>query len=188
MTMKDYIELDHYKLWADGTVTVDDNQLENIITNGVPLNRVYVEKKTPKVVQWNKFSGQDEKFDVKTNLSPFSVDWNIPDEYVDIDIVDYISNELIPKVEQDEFYDARLTRIVEEVEQIQITKSESIFRCLIYILDKMKKDNVFWGLGRGSSCSVYLFYLLELHAVDCVKYDIHYSEFFKGSAARSRRV
>lgn len=179
MTMKDYVELNDYKLWADGTVSVDETQLEKILqSSNVSLDRIFANEMSNDIRQFNRFSST--KIGVKNRLSSYSVEWIIPDKYYDIDIVDYISESLIPKVAKDSLYDKRLQRIVEEVEQIKITKSENVFKCIIYILDTMKNKGVFWGLGRGSSCSVYLFFLLELHAVDCVKYDIHYSEFFKG--------
>jgi DNA polymerase III alpha subunit len=54
-----------------------------------------------------------------------------------------------------------------------------VLRCLIYVVDTMKAKRVTWGVGRGSSCSSYLLYLLDLHSVDAVKYDIDITDFIK---------
>jgi DNA polymerase III alpha subunit len=50
---------------------------------------------------------------------------------------------------------------------------------LIYVIDVMTEKNVVWGVGRGSSCSSYLLYLLGLHEVDPVKYEIEISDFLR---------
>jgi len=48
---------------------------------------------------------------------------------------------------------------------------------LIYVVDVLNEKNVVWGVGRGSSCSSYLFYLLGLHEVDSVRYDVEITDF-----------
>jgi len=50
---------------------------------------------------------------------------------------------------------------------------------LIYVLDVMREKKVIWGVGRGSSCSSYLLYLLGLHEVDPVKYDVEFTDFIR---------
>lgn len=53
---------------------------------------------------------------------------------------------------------------------------------LLIKLDKLirrfKHDGVVWS-GRGSSCASYVLYLLEVHDVDPVKYNIPFYEFSK---------
>ena len=56
---------------------------------------------------------------------------------------------------------------------------KNIFKTLLYIIDTFKSQNVFWGVGRGSSCASYILYLIDLHLVDSVLYDIPMEEFFK---------
>jgi DNA polymerase III alpha subunit len=50
---------------------------------------------------------------------------------------------------------------------------------LIYIIDTMRKNNIVWGVGRGSSVASYILYLLGVHKVDSVKYNLHIEEFLK---------
>ena len=52
-------------------------------------------------------------------------------------------------------------------------------RCMLYVRDKFRQNNVVWGVGRGSSCACLIFYLLDINRVDPVKYDIPMEEFFK---------
>jgi DNA polymerase III alpha subunit len=51
---------------------------------------------------------------------------------------------------------------------------------MVYIIDTLRKNNIVWGVGRGSSVASYVLFLLGVHRVDSVKYDIPLNEFFKG--------
>jgi len=36
-----------------------------------------------------------------------------------------------------------------------------------------------WGVGRGSSVSSYILYLIGVHKIDSIKYDLDYKEFLR---------
>jgi len=42
-----------------------------------------------------------------------------------------------------------------------------------------EENKVVWGTGRGSSCASYILYLIGIHQVDSVKYDLDLGEFFR---------
>ena len=54
-----------------------------------------------------------------------------------------------------------------------------ILQLLIYIIDTMRKNNLVWGVGRGSSVASYILYLLGVHKVNSVKYNLNIKEFLK---------
>ena len=43
----------------------------------------------------------------------------------------------------------------------------------------MKENCVIWGVGRGSSVASYVLYLLEVHQVDSLHYDLDPAEFLR---------
>jgi DNA polymerase III alpha subunit len=47
------------------------------------------------------------------------------------------------------------------------------------MIQKFKKDGVVWGVGRGSGSASYVLYLLEVHDIDPIKYNIDFSEMSK---------
>ena len=49
-----------------------------------------------------------------------------------------------------------------------------------YIVDTLRENNVLWGVGRGSSVSSYVLFLIGIHKIDSVKYNLPIEEFFKG--------
>ncbi|NDG32954.1 hypothetical protein EB118_23165, partial [bacterium] len=42
-----------------------------------------------------------------------------------------------------------------------------------------RKNNIVWGVGRGSCVSSYILYLLNIHKIDSLKYNLDINEFFK---------
>ena len=49
-----------------------------------------------------------------------------------------------------------------------------------YVVDTLRDNNIVWGVGRGSSVSSYVLYLIGIHKIDSVKYALPIDEFFKG--------
>lgn len=115
----------------------------------------------------------------KTALSAkFPPDWNLPEKYKYLDIDEYLVK-LVDKVEADELYEERIKRLGHEIWLFKELKLTEILRALIYVIDVFEQKNVVWGVGRGSSCSSYLLYLMGLHEVDSVLYGIDITDFIR---------
>ena len=50
---------------------------------------------------------------------------------------------------------------------------------LKYLVDTMREHNIVWGVGRGSSVASYCLYLLGVHKIDSIKYELDIREFLK---------
>lgn len=50
---------------------------------------------------------------------------------------------------------------------------------LKYLVDTMRSSGVVWGVGRGSSVASYVLYLIGVHKVNSIKYDLDIHEFLK---------
>jgi DNA polymerase III alpha subunit len=48
-----------------------------------------------------------------------------------------------------------------------------------YLVDTMRKHNIVWGVGRGSSVSSYVLYLIGIHRINSLTYDLSIDEFLK---------
>lgn len=55
-----------------------------------------------------------------------------------------------------------------------------ILKTMKFIVDTLRANNIVWGVGRGSSVASYALYLMGVHRVDSVKYNLPINEFFKG--------
>ena len=50
---------------------------------------------------------------------------------------------------------------------------------LKYLVDTMRENNIVWGVGRGSSVASYVLYLIGIHKIDSIKYNLDIHEFLK---------
>jgi DNA polymerase III alpha subunit len=54
-----------------------------------------------------------------------------------------------------------------------------VLQFLIYLVDVSKENNIVLGVGRGSSVASYILYLLGIHKVDSLAYNLDIKEFLK---------
>lgn len=93
-----------------------------------------------------------------------------------------IINELLTRISSSQryiyehLYDKR---IAEELDYFEKTNNIVFLLRIAKMIDKFKEDGEVWGVGRGSGCASLILYLLEVHDVDPVKYDIPFSEMSK---------
>lgn len=98
-------------------------------------------------------------------------DWYMPDEYKNLDVVNHIKS--LAKTEKEK------TRVDEELELYVKYNLLNVLKFLIYLIDTMRKNDIVWGVGRGSSVSSYVLYLLGVHKVDSIKYGLDITDFLK---------
>ena len=54
-----------------------------------------------------------------------------------------------------------------------------ILQWLKYFVDTCLANNIVWGVGRGSSVSSFVLYLLNVHRIDSIKYNLNWQEFLR---------
>lgn len=97
--------------------------------------------------------------------------WLLPDNYLCIDVKDYLLNKCKTSEETE--------RVNYEYNIYETRGLVNVLRLMIYIVDKMRENDIVWGVGRGSSVSSYCLYLIGVHKVDSIKYNLDVTEFFK---------
>jgi DNA polymerase III alpha subunit len=97
--------------------------------------------------------------------------WLMPEEYSQFDIELWLYNQCATD-------DQRL-RVQEELTLYKKFNLLNLLRYLKYLRDTAEKNNIVWGVGRGSSCSSYCLFLLKIHRVDALLYNLDYKEFLK---------
>ena len=97
--------------------------------------------------------------------------WFMPAEYKNFEIVGFLLDQTTNETEYQ--------RVVEELELFYQHDMVDLLIYLKYLVDTMKENNVVWGVGRGSSVASYCLYLLKVHRINSIKYDLDIREFFK---------
>lgn len=97
--------------------------------------------------------------------------WFMPEEYRNIDIAQHVLD-LCSTSEQ-------LQRVGEELLLFQEHGLFDLLRYLRYLVDLMRDNHIIWGVGRGSSVASYVLYLLGVHRIDSMFYDLDPREFLR---------
>src|SRR5210317_1826923 len=124
------------------------------------------------IKQFNKVAKELELNSI-SDVSRISKEFNIPQHYRELDIEKYIHDKLIQRSPDE------IGRVEMELVMYKERGLFPVLQLLIYIIDIMRKHNLVWGVGRGSSVASYLLYILGVHKVDSYKYRLDITEFLK---------
>jgi DNA polymerase III alpha subunit len=97
--------------------------------------------------------------------------WFMPKEYMDMDIAKFV-------LDQTNGY-AELQRAGQELILFQERDLFPLLCYLKYLVDTMRANNVVWGVGRGSSIASFVLFLLGVHRINSLYYDLSIDEFLK---------
>lgn len=120
----------------------------------------------PELSLYKKLNITVEEFD-EMNQS----NWYMPDEYKTLDIAQWVLDQCKE--------DYELQRAGEELILYQERDLFPLLCYCKYLVDTMRKNNVVWGVGRGSSVASYVLYLIGIHRVNSIFYDLSIDEFIK---------
>jgi len=107
-----------------------------------------------------------EKFDIANQNN-----WFMSDEYKDLDIAQWVLDQCQTQEE--------LQRVGEELLLYQERNLFSLLKQLKYIVDTWRTNNIVWGVGRGSSVASYVLYLIGVHRINSLHYDLDIQEFLR---------
>ena len=150
-------------LYADPALDVNNLCLED----GDQFNRA------SKTLHLNMFITQLDEIDVdveqyhKQNQN----NWHMPEKYKQLDIAEYLLKLCTT--------DAELQRVGTELLLYQERGMFDLLRFLVYIVDVMREQDIVWGVGRGSSVASYVLYLIGVHKIDSLYYDLDIAEFLR---------
>jgi DNA polymerase III alpha subunit len=120
----------------------------------------------PKLLQVGDITQSKEDFD-----SASQSNWYMPSEYKEMDIASWILAQCQT--------DTELQRVGQELLLFQERNLFPLLCYCKYLVDTMRKHNIVWGVGRGSSVSSYVLFLIGIHKIDSLFYDLSIDEFLK---------
>lgn len=120
----------------------------------------------PKVVQYINSDVSIEAFDLENQSN-----WHMPEEYKNFDIAQYVLDQCENQAE--------MQRAGQELLLYQERDMFVLLRYLKYLVDTMRANNIVWGVGRGSSVSSFVLFLIGVHKINSLYYDLEIEEFLK---------
>ena len=109
--------------------------------------------------------------DQKTFDGALQSEWFMPDEYKNMDIYSYLEQKCQTNPSVD--------RLDEEFIEYDNRNMLDLLRYMVYLVDFMRENNIVWGVGRGSSVASYVLYLIGVHRIDSIQYDLDWTEFLR---------
>jgi DNA polymerase III alpha subunit len=97
--------------------------------------------------------------------------WFMPNEYLNLDIAAYVVS--LCHSEQE------LERVAEELILFQDQNLFNLLRYLKYLVDVMRQHSIVHGVGRGSSVASYVLYLLGVHKINSLYFNLDIKEFLR---------
>jgi DNA polymerase III alpha subunit len=144
-----------------------DKDIKRMLTEStIQLHDIIDTEKVPKFVLYEPKNITIEEFDTKSQHQ-----WFIPDNYKEFDIAKYV----LDLCETDE----ELQRVGQELLLFQEREMFPLLRYLKYLVDTMRDNNIVWGVGRGSSVASYVLFLLGIHRINSIYYELPIDEFLK---------
>ena len=97
--------------------------------------------------------------------------WHMPDSHAQIDVLKYLLDRCQTEAERD--------RVSVEYELFQKKNFTKVLQFLIYFVDTLRANNVVWGVGRGSSVASFCLFLIGVHKINPLLYNLDHREFLR---------
>lgn len=122
--------------------------------------------------------------DTKTFDSVCQGEWFMPEEYKVYDLLSFFDVSVaretgFPISNLGYMKTPEYARMKEELKAFQERDLIQLLRYMKYLVDFMRKNNIVWGVGRGSSVASYILYLIGVHRINPIQYDLDWREFLR---------
>jgi len=162
-----------------GQIILNENDLIDLyLTNPtITLKNVLVDstihfdknlslENTPGLIRYEETDKSIDEFDHEHQEN-----WYTPDSYKNFDIAKFVLDQCSTEEE--------LQRAGEELLLYQERNMFPLLCYLKYLVDTMRANNIVWGVGRGSSVSSFVLFLIGVHKINSLYYDLDIDEFLK---------
>jgi DNA polymerase III alpha subunit len=165
-----------------GRVLADVQTVEDVILSGKDFEELWVtdDQRFQKLNEWLKVFDKPEFLLSKPqdlDISPEEehrrrgASWSLGAELVDVDIRALMLELCSNQAEQD--------RVNEEMDLFEERDLMPLLRCMMALVDHLRRNNVVWGVGRGSSVASFVLYLIGVHRINPMIYDLSIRDFLK---------
>ena len=165
-----------------GTTFLEEKEIfDNLYFGNLKkLSDVYTDKKTTekfnnsKNLNKDSFDNLNLFLEITEDIKDFDKlnqsNWFMPNNYC-ADLIDQLYTKCKNQTE--------IERVNQELELFQKHNMIDLLFYLKYLVDTMRQNNIVWGVGRGSSVASYTLYLIGVHKINSLKYNLDIKEFLK---------
>lgn len=137
-----------------------------LVDSNISFTNILDLENIPELLDYEQTNKTVEDFDLENQSK-----YNMPEEYKNMDIAQYVLDQCKS--------DAELQRAGQELLLFQERNMFPLLQYLKYLVDTMRSNNIVWGVGRGSSVASFVLYLIGIHKINSLYYDLSIDEFLK---------
>lgn len=163
-----------------GNVVIKNDYITDVLMQGIMPQDITVEyskdiERFQEICQMFSYEDIRMKIYNKPTEKPadffnhYNKNFFTPKKYQQLDIKNYILNLCLTEDET--------KRVNEEFKIFEKYELLDVLRYLVYLIETFKENNILWGVGRGSSVSSYILYLIGVHKINSLKYNLSFDEF-----------
>lgn len=172
------IDLGNRVILTDGTVICDDSALVEMLYQDQSFDLV-VARPSNNVELFNRtVKSMDMSYSAIATATECQYDsvrwfdhWLTPEQYKTVDIAQFCY-ERCGTIEE-------IERVQYELGLFEERDMVPVLQHLIYMVDHLRANDIVWGVGRGSSVSSFILFLIGINRINPLKFGLDVREFLK---------
>ncbi len=157
-----------------GRINITSDELIDVWLKGKDIQAIVNDEQYNRYVKFCETFSKDE-FIIEEPESILHQDrqeqWAIPEEYYNIDIEKLCYD----RCNSDE----EILRVNDELLEFKKRNLYIMLKTLLFIVDRMREENIVWGVGRGSSVASLVLNKIGIHKIDPLRHKLDYKEFLR---------
>jgi len=97
--------------------------------------------------------------------------WFMPQKYYELNVLEWLLNKCQNDTEK--------KRVEQEYLLFEKKNFIKVLQFLIYFIDTLRANNIVWGVGRGSSVASFCLFLIGVHKINPLQYNLNIAEFLR---------
>lgn len=165
-------ELNGRQVDETGVVIFDESGLIDLMANKKISPEIVVQRnyETEQFNTMLKKMGHDE-ISFYDGPVALNTEWFTPEPFKSMDIEEFVFK-LSKSAEED-------ARVAHELSLFNERNLYPLLRHLIFLVHFFRENDIFWGVGRGSSVNSHVLFLIGIHRINSLRYGLPIEEFLK---------
>jgi len=120
---------------------------------------------------FQKFNEQLDNISIEDFDQALQSDWFMPPEYIEFDVEEWCLQKCTTSEQKQ--------RVLDEMDAYNERGMLPLLQWTKHFVDTCQENGIVWGVGRGSSVASFVLFLLGVHQIDSVKYNLDWQEFLR---------
>lgn len=132
---------------------------------------------TEEIEAFNQHVQAKDAITVKADASLPQPKWILPPDIEEMDLIGHIAQLHNDRFGEFKDFEQREERLASELVEYQKHALFPLLRHMIHVINTLNSRNAVWGIGRGSSVSSYVLFVIGVHDVDSHMYELCFTDF-----------